>query len=234
MSVVTPAGVEPVVELSHAGVVAFTTTRDRGDFNLLGGQPAGHIVARWLQLQEDLGVPRLAYAKQIHGRRVVAHNDGWTGWLRVDGADGHLALAPATALAVTLADCVPVFLAHPSGTVGLLHAGWRGTATRIVDHAASELEARGYKIADCHAHLGPAICGKCYEVGPEVIRAVAGRTVVSPERLDLRQALGEQLAAHAVRDISLSEYCTSCHNARFFSHRAGDAGRHIAVIARIA
>ena len=234
MSVGTPAGVEPVAELSRPDVVAFTTTRERGDFNLLGEQPAAHVVARWLQLQEDLGVPRFAYAKQIHGRRVAAHNDGWTGWLRVDGADGHLAFAPGTALAVTLADCVPVFLAHPGGTVALLHAGWRGTAARIVDQASADLEARGYKIADCHAHLGPAICGKCYEVGPEVIRAVAGRTVAGPERLDLRQALGEQLANHGVRDISFSKYCTSCHNVRFFSHRAGDAGRHIAVIARIA
>jgi polyphenol oxidase len=234
VSVGTPAGVEPVAELSRAGVIAFTTTRDRGDFNLLGDERAGHVVARWLELQEELGVPRLAYAKQIHGRRVVAHNDGWTGWLRVDGADGHLALAPATALAVTLADCVPVFLAHPSGAVGLLHAGWRGTAAKIVDQAASELDARGYRIADCHAHLGPAICGKCYEVGPEVIYAVTGRTVAGPERLDLRNALGEQLDSHGVRHISDSEYCTSCHNERFFSHRAGDTGRHIAVIARIA
>ena len=234
MSVGTPAGVEPIAELSVPGIVAFTTTRERGDFNLLGEAPAAHVVDRWLKLQNDLGVLRFAYAKQIHGRRVVAHNDGWTGWLRVDGADGHLAFAARTALAVTLADCVPVFLAHPGGTVGLLHAGWRGTAARIVDQAAVDLEARGYKFADCRVHLGPAICGKCYEVGPEVIRAIAGRNVAGPERLDLRQALGEQLRAHGVRDISVSEYCTSCHNARFFSHRAGDAGRHIGVIARIA
>jgi hypothetical protein len=234
VSVGTPAGVEPIAELSVPGVVAFTTTRERGDFNLLGEEPAVHVVDRWLKLQEDLGVPRFAYAKQIHGRRVVTHNDGWTGWLRVDGADGHLAFAAGTALAVTLADCVPVFLVHPGGMVGLLHAGWRGTAARIVDQAAADLEAHGHNIADCGVHLGPAICGKCYEVGPEVIRAIAGRNVAGPERLDLRQALGEQLAANGVRDISVSEYCTSCHNARFFSHRAGDAGRHIGVIARIA
>jgi hypothetical protein len=162
------------------------------------------------------------------------HNDEWSGWLRVPDADGHIAFEPGTALAVTLADCVPVFLGHPNGAVGLLHAGWRGVAAGIVDVAMTELEARGYSLADCHAHLGPAICGNCYEVGPEVVQAVLGQSVNGPTRLDLRQALGEQLERHGVRDVTVSQFCTRCHNEQFFSHRAGDAGRHVAVIARIA
>jgi YfiH family protein len=170
----------------------------------------------------------------VHGRRVVLHNDGWSGWLRVADADGHLALAPQTALAVTLADCVPVFLAHPSGVVALLHAGWRGVAGEIVDQAASDMAASGLAIADCAAHLGPAICRKCYEVGPEVIRAVLGKVVHEPTLLDLRDVLGSQLERLGVHRISISPWCTRCHNERFFSHRAGDAARHIAVIARIA
>jgi copper oxidase (laccase) domain-containing protein len=87
---------------------------------------------------------------------------------------------------------------------------------------------------DCDAHLGPAICGKCYEVGPEVIRAVRGDVVLEPTLLDLREVLGKQLERLGVRRISISKHCTRCHNERFFSHRAGDTGRHIAVIARIA
>jgi hypothetical protein len=96
------------------------------------------------------------------------------------------------------------------------------------------LAVRGLSLADCHAHLGPAICGKCYEVGPEVIRAVRGDVVQEPTFLDLREVLGKQLERVGVRGISVSEYCTRCHNGRFFSHRAGDAARHIAVVARIA
>lgn len=229
-----PAGVEPVQAFDNPSIVAFTTTRERGDFNAIGDRPAGDVVARWLGLQQDLGVVRFAYAKQVHGRRVVVHNEGWSGWLRVADADGHLTFAPATALAVTLADCVPVFLAHPSGIAGLLHAGWRGVAGGIVDQAAHVLAVTGASLADCDAHLGPAICGKCYEVGPDVIRAVRGEVVHAPTLLDLRDVLGTQLERHGVRRISISESCTRCHNERFFSHRAGDAARHIAVIARIA
>lgn len=229
-----PAGAEPVQAFDIPSIVAFTTTRERGDFNIVGGRPAGEVVARWLDLQEELGVARFAYAKQVHGRRVIVHNEGWSGWLRVADADGHLAFAANTALAVTLADCVPVFLAHPSGVTGLLHAGWRGVAAGIVDQAGQDLAARGLSIADCDAHLGPAICGKCYEVGPEVIRAVRGDVVHEPTRLDLREVLGKQLERLGVRRVSVSQNCTRCHNERFFSHRAGDAARHIAVIARIA
>jgi hypothetical protein len=58
--------------------------------------------------------------------------------------------------------------------------------------------------------------------------------VQEPTFLDLREVLGKQLERVGVRGISVSEYCTRCHNGRFFSHRAGDAARHIAVVARIA
>ena len=229
-----PAAVERVEAFNFPSVIAFTTTRERGDFNIVGHRPAGEVVTRWLDLQQEIAVPRFAYARQVHGRRVITHNENWSGWLRVADADGHLALVPKTALAVTLADCVPVFLAHPGGVVGLLHAGWRGVAGEIVDQAASDLAEQGLAIADCYAHLGPAICGNCYEVGPEVVRAVLGKVVHEPTMLDLRGVLGNQLERLGVQHISVSKSCTRCDNERFFSHRAGDAGRHIAVIARIA
>ncbi len=230
----TPASAEGIDALAVPGIVAFTTTRERGDFSTVGDQSARVVTARWLALQEELGVARFAYAKQVHGRRVIAHNDGWSGWLRAADADGHLAYVAGTALAVTLADCVPVFLAHPAGVIGLLHAGWRGVASGIVDQAAGELASHGVALRECRVHLGPAICGSCYKVGPEVIRALRGEQVERPTHVDLRELLGGQLARHGVTQVSISESCTRCHNERFFSHRAGDAARHIAVIARIA
>lgn len=229
-----PANIELVDELDLPGIIAFTTTRQRGDFSPGGQQPVASVTARWVDLQEELGVARFAYAKQVHGRRVIVHNDGWLGWLRAPDADGHIAFASRTALAVTLADCVPVFLAHPSGAIALLHAGWRGVASGIVDQAATDLASMGLTVADCRAHLGPAICGACYEVGPEVGLALRVDPVEGPLRVDLRELLGSQLTRLGVTQISVSQSCTRCHNESFFSHRAGDAERHIAVIARIA
>jgi hypothetical protein len=213
--------------------MAFTTTRDRGDFNLLGDNPRDAF-NNWFALQQDLAVPRLVFGAQVHGTSVAVHNDGWAGWLRVPATDGHIALDRGTALAVTLADCVPVFLASPGGPVALLHAGWRGAAAGIIGRAAATLASLGHRLADFHAHLGPAICARCYEVGPEVVLAVEGRVVAQREPIDLRAALGRQLAQLGVPHVTVSQYCTRCHNERFYSHRAGNAQRHIAVIARIA
>src|SRR5690606_7559315 len=96
------------------------------------------------------------------------HEAGWAGWLRADGADGHLTVLPGTSFAVTVADCVPVFVAHPTGAAALLHAGWRGTAAGILPAAVRLLADRGAAATHLRVHLGPAICGACYEVSPDV------------------------------------------------------------------
>lgn len=224
---------EVVAGFADLGVTAFTTTRADGDYALAEPEAAPAAVARWQRLQQSFGapVPRLASARQVHGTRVVEHGGDWSGWLRVDGADGHLAVLPGTALAVTIADCVPVFLAHPGGIAGLLHAGWRGTAAHIVATALDQLSAHGIAAADVHVHLGPAICGRCYEVGPGVFEQLTGWTTIRHRHVDLRALLAEQAKECGVVHVTASAHCTRCDNDRFFSHRAGDAGRQVAVIA---
>src|ERR1043165_9917985 len=138
--------------------------RVAGTFGLMSADPVGEDVPRWEELQATLapGATRLASARQVHGTRVVAHSNGWTGWLRIPEADGHLTRERGTALAVTVADCVPVFIAHPSGAVALVHAGWRGTAGGILGEAVQALSLLGCEAGDLRIHLGPAICGSCY------------------------------------------------------------------------
>jgi copper oxidase (laccase) domain-containing protein len=47
--------------------------------------------------------------------------------------------------------------------------------------------------------------------------------------LDLRAVMALQ-ARQAGAAVTISEWCTRCHNERFFSHRAGDEGRQLGVI----
>lgn len=212
------------------GVRAFVTTRAAGDFNLSGDVPGA--VDRWHALHQALagaGAPRLASAKQVHGTRVLVHEHGWEGWLRVDDADGHIVFG-AGAAAVTIADCVPVFIAHPSGTVGVVHAGWRGTADGILPAGLRLFAAHGFPVDECVVHLGPSICGRCYEVGPEVYERLTGWTTRQPRHVDLRALLAEQASQLGVARWSASGECTRCDNGDFFSHRAGDAGRQVACI----
>ena len=79
-------------------------------------------------------------------------------------------------------------------------------------------------------HLGPAICGRCYEVGPDVFGQLTGWSTVRNRHVDLRALLAEQAKELGVARVSASPYCTRCDNDRFFSHRAGDSGRQVGVI----
>jgi hypothetical protein len=131
-----------------------------------------------------------------------------------------------------VADCVPVFLTWPGG-YGLLHAGWRGTAAGVLE---AGLAATGVPMERVRVHLGPAIGGCCYEVGPEVAEAVyrtrggppAGEAEGALRRgrgdrwlLDLRSSLRARAAAVGVEAdrVSASACCTACGEG-FHSFRA--------------
>src|SRR5688572_21411760 len=109
--------VEPIDVFRALGIDAFTTTRETGSFGTATDEPVGQVMGRWETLQRFVAqsAPRFATARQVHGKRVLTHGPGWTGWLRADAADGHIAPSRGIGLAVTVADCVPVFIAHPSG-----------------------------------------------------------------------------------------------------------------------
>lgn len=212
------------------GIVAFTTTREMGSFGLQSEEPVGEVFARWGALREWLGGARLASARQVHGATVIRHVPGWSGWLRADDADGHLSPLPGTAMAVTIADCVPVFIGHRNGATALLHSGWRGTAARIIAEAVDLLAKENAPASELVLHCGPAICGRCYEVSPDVYAALTGKSVDRPTTVDLRALIADHARSLGVREITISERCTRCDNARFFSHRAGDSGRQLGVM----
>lgn len=225
-------GGEIVEHFHDFGVVAFTTGRYAGSFGLHTGEPVRDVIARWTALRLQLGGPaaRLATSSQVHGARILRHRGEWRGWLRGEDADGQLSDERGTAMAVTVADCVPVFIAHPSGAVAMLHSGWRGTEARIVEVAIAQFDALGLRAEDLRLHCGPAICHRCYQVSPEVFGRLTGQRVDRPTTVDLRALISGHARALGVRDISISELCTRCDNDRFFSHRAGDAGRQLGVI----
>jgi len=233
MSLMPLGAAEPVTGMPD-GVLAWTTTRADGSYGLGSTEPVGVVMERWALLQDGLAalrIDRLATAHQVHGAAVERHDGGWRGWLRLRHVDGHVTKSPGTALAVTIADCTPVFVAHPGGAVAVLHAGWRGTADRILDVGLDALEDMGFPADECIVHLGPSICGPCYEVGPEVLSAVSGLPATGKGQLDVREVLREQAWRRGVNHMSVSSACTRCHADRFFSHRGGDSGRQLGVIA---
>ena len=231
LTITTPH--EPVSELVELGVVAFTTTRDAGTFGLAGTDPVGEVMSRWSALLADLAgdADGVAIAPQMHGSTVLVHVNSWRGLLRTPSADGHATHERRLALAVTIADCVPIFLAHPSGAIAILHSGWRGTAAKIVQEGIRVFGQAGYAPDELHVHLGPSICGRCYEVSADVRTQLTGEPATRPGHVDLRSIIMADARAAGVTRVSVSPHCTRCDNGQFFSHRAGDSGRQISVIA---
>ena len=154
---------EEISDFQSFGIRAFTTTRSAGTFGLAGPDPVGEVMSRWTNLQSELSqnARKVVIGRQVHGTRVLAHSGGWEGLLRTGEADGHISTEKGIALAVSIADCVPVFIAHESGAVAILHAGWRGTAARIIDTGLAEFVRRKIAPDELMVHLGPAICGRC-------------------------------------------------------------------------
>ena len=84
--------------------------------------------------------------------------------------DGLLTAIPGLLLGIQAADCIPVILVDSKRrAVGVLHAGWRGTAKRIVEKGVGEMRRYfGTMPRDIRAAIGPGIHSCCYEVGHEV------------------------------------------------------------------
>ena len=205
------------------------------DFGLFTGAPAGAAMQRWELLAEGTGCGSVVHARQVHGCEIALHGATPPGLLLVPPCDGHATRQPGTLLAVSVADCVPIFVVAPRvRAVMLLHAGWRGVASGILEAGLAMLESRlGAHAPDTHIHMGPAICGRCYEVGGEVHEALGlPRPAFPALPVDLRRVLADRALASGAdpAHVTISTFCTRCADTPFFSHRGGDAGRQIAVL----
>jgi len=222
-----------IPDFDEWGMRAFTTSRAAGTFGGEAVEPAAEVLGRWNELVEaaaTLGARRFASGVQVHGAAIAEHRARPAGWLRTVEVDGHAWASGGVGAAVTVADCVPVFIAHESGAGAILHSGWKGTVGGITERTIEWFGRRGFGAGRLRIHLGPAICGACYEVSPEVYALVTGATVAQPTPVDLRAAIADRARTLGVRDISVSEWCTRCSNDRLFSHRAGDLGRQLGVL----
>ncbi len=230
--------------------------RDFARFTDPPGKGARHA---WAALASRLDFPKVAHSRQTHGKAVTVYEGLTNGDLcdaglsedlldasevGVDGnpnlvgrmilgpdADGHVTASEGVLLGVTVADCVPVFIVDPERrVVSLLHAGWRGAVAGVLDHGLRVLaEEFGSRPDDLFLHLGPAICGDCYEVGPEVHAALGLAPAAAGSPVDLRQFLEGRAIDLGVAELKVtrSAWCTLCGDSPFFSHRRGDRARQV-------
>jgi YfiH family protein len=177
--------------------------------------PGGSPERRALRILADLApaLRSIRWARQVHGATVLAVEGGTGDPVACVGeADGLVTSHAGSGLVVWTADCVPVALVGRS-VAGMVHAGWRGAAAGIVVAAVRRLAESGNPPGELRAFLGPAVCGRHYQVGPEVIEALDRGGVPRPvwldgDHVDLRSLLAAQLAALGVGGVQTVGPCT--------------------------
>lgn len=222
------------------GFVAGITTRHGGfSLGLWSGEATGAVMTRWRAFRKafEPRFPTLVLGHQVHGTDVRWHEALPAGWLMLEGVDGHATAQPGVLLTITVADCIPVYLAAPGrGAIALLHAGWRGVAGGVLEQGVEILAAgSGTARRDIVMHCGIGICGNCYEVGYEVAEQLNGRPGAAGQSfVDLRSILASRAENLGIREVTISTFCTAHHQDRFFSHRAsgGSDGRMVAYLGR--
>ena len=215
-------------------VAAFMTTR-----GLNYGRKAGDaesVRANRAALAPVLGA-RPVFLDQVHGADVVTLQPDWHDD-NAPRADAAVSTDPELAVAILVADCLPVLFAAPGGVAGA-HAGWRGLAAGVLENTVAALCARaGCEPRDVKAWLGACIGPTAFEVGPEVVAAF-GREALpqdqpgflyrpNPEprwRADLPLLARERLKEAGVTEISGGTWCTVTDDSRFFSFRGEALGR---------
>ena len=187
---------------------------------------------------------------QVHGPALVVA-EGDPARVLEQQADALVA-EPGSghAVAVRVADCVPVLLADPrTGRVAAVHAGWRGVVADVIGVAVRHLGKGGGEARELLAAIGPCIGPCCFEVGVDVGETIARATTPSAIArrddarakvfVDLRAAVRAQLLALGLEGTAIDDVpdrtsagCTRCAAQTFYSYRRdGDAsGRLIAVI----
>jgi YfiH family protein len=171
------------------------------------------------------GHSAFAQGRQVHGARVIRVTERSDELLDADGqATARTDVAPI----VLTADCLPILLAA-DGAVAAIHAGWRGLAAGVVEEGVAALREVG-GTGTITAAIGPAACGRCYDVGDEVREAFGIEPVGHNAPIDLKAIARERLGDAVVHDVGI---CTM-ESPDFFSHRRDGprTGRQAGVVWR--
>ncbi|MEJ5914851.1 polyphenol oxidase family protein [Pseudokineococcus sp. 1T1Z-3] len=192
------------------------------DLALHVGDDERAVLAARAALAADLagrGARSVQYLQQVHGADVAVLREepapppaaGAGPGARpgraagdVPAVDAAVTDVPGLALAVLVADCVPVLLADPAaGVVGVAHAGRRGAVAGTALRALEAMRVLGAR--DVVAVLGPSICGRCYEVPLALREEVAAVSPVAATTtweggpaLDVAAVVLEQLHGEGV------------------------------------
>jgi YfiH family protein len=158
---------------------------------------------------------------QTHSDKLVFFNKEWKEnndepLLYLDDVDGVFTDQKKVVLVVKVADCYPILLYHPTGIIGAIHAGRKGTELEIVKKAIQQIKMEKQLDKDWVIWLGPKICNECYQINRD-----------TNEHYDLRAKNIAQIESELDGEVNFaidSAFCTAHQNDWFYSYRKEGSG----------
>lgn len=241
----------PMIEKAGPFLAAFSTRKggvSRGiyesmNLNFKQGDDPDDVRENFRRIADSMGVRTedMVYSAQTHTAnvRIMTEEDKGKGVIRprdYQDVDGMITDQPGLILVGSFADCVPLFFADPvHRAVGLSHAGWRGTVSKIGKVTVELMrDSFGSRPEDLICVIGPSICVDCYEVSQDVADAFR-QSFSRPQATDImiEKDNGKyqldlwKANAHVLKDsgilpkhIAISGLCTRCNSDLLWSHRA--------------
>ena len=234
--------------LAFDGLVhAFTTRRggvskapyDSLNLSWKDGDNKAHIEENRARVTAALGLNKLVFANQVHGKTVYRVDAPPIGAWSVGEGDALMTDQPGLGLVAQTADCTPILLFDPKNhACAAIHSGWRGTVQNIAGETIAAM-AREYGTQPdaLFAAIGPAISAQNYRVGPEVLQQfetlfgtlnglALPRDAEDGAGLDVSEACRRQLIASGIPETQIDRI-TACtfDDTRFFSCRRAKGGQ---------
>lgn len=195
------------------------------------------------KIAREQALDQIHSLKQVHSDRIVYfEKDNSKAATSIKG-DSLFTGVRRKGVSVFTADCVPVIVfENRSKQVSAIHAGWRGTLSKIVLKTITRIKAEsGVKNFEFSAVIGPSIGLCCYEVDGDVAERFAiefgnskkhmVKSVQGKYKLDLKELNRKQLQDSGVSKIDILDICTKCNTDYPSYRREGkDAGRMISFI----
>jgi len=203
-------------------ILAFTTTREKGDFR--------HNISAVYNLLKDLGFSgvKVAMPELVHSDNVFeAKKNNFSPNNLIKATDSILAREKDIFLAITFADCFPIFIFNKDKKeIGIIHGGWRSVSAKIIEKTIKKFPRKDRK--NIKIVIGPGINFEHYEFDLEVAQknfSAYPKRIIKSEKinkgyLDLKGIIKDKLQKAGITEKNIFDCgINTFTDKRFFSAR---------------
>jgi YfiH family protein len=193
------------------------------------GDDPDTVALNRLELSNEIDRP-IQFMDQIHGNNIEIISEVNQS---SPTADAIITTNPAIALAVMVADCIPLLLSNEK-SVAAVHVGRKGLVNEVTEKTIAAMSS--IDSSPITAIIGPSICGRCYEVSEDVFTEVTtafphsrSKTPSGGFALNLASALISDLEKAGITVLDHSR-CTVEEPSLYSYRRDGVTGRQVGLI----